>query len=225
MRKGVFAVYKPKGKTSYDVIRQLKKKYPGEKIGHGGTLDPLAEGVLVVGVGRQATKTLGSILKNTKKIYKAEIELGKVSKTDDAEGPITSVKDGLKTPARWPNGLLGGGGSTIDKVKKVLNLFVGNISQTPPRYSAIKIKGVPAYKRARRGEKFSIQPKQVTIHNIRLINYAYPILKIEVTCGSGVYIRSLARDIGKRLGCGAYLKNLIRTAVGKYKVENAVKIY
>lgn len=203
MRKGVFAVYKPKGKTSYDVVRQLKKKYPDEKIGHGGTLDPLAEGVLVVGVGRQATKNLGTILKNTKKVYRAEIELGKTSETDDAEGSITPIEN-INKPTR-------------EKLKKVLNSFIGNIQQAPPRYSAIKIKGVPAYKRVRKGEKFSIPVKQVTIHNIRLIDYTYPIFKIEVICGSGVYIRSLARDIGKKLKTGAYLKNLIRTAVGKYK--------
>lgn len=204
----IFPVYKPKGITSYDVIRRLKKRFPGEKIGHGGTLDPLAEGVLVVGVGRQATKRLGKILKNTKKEYIAEVELGKTSETDDSQGPIGD--GGRKGLNNRPN---------LKQIQKVLKEFIGVVNQVPPKYSAVKIKGTPAYKLVRKGKKIKLKPRRVSIYSIDLISYRYPNLKIKVVCGSGVYIRALARDIGKKLKNGAYLKSLTRTAVGQFRIE------
>ena len=206
--KNIFPVYKPPGISSYDVIRKLKQKYPGQKIGHGGTLDPLAEGLLIIGVGREATKQLQSILKNTKKVYEVEIELGKVSETDDAEGPI-SVNGDLKFES---------GELTRKRIEEVLSGFIGEIGQTPPRYSAIKVNGVPAYKRARRGEEFVLKPRRVIINDISILEYSYPFLKLKITCGSGVYIRSLARDIGEKLGTGGYVKTLKRSEVGQYSL-------
>lgn len=210
MKKGIFAVYKPVGMTSYDVIRRIKKEFPGEKIGHGGTLDPLAEGVLVVGVGREATRSLHDVLKGTDKVYEAEIELGRTSETDDSEGPIVNSYAGEPV--------------TEKAVKSILQQFVGVIEQVPPRYSAIKINGQSAYKRARRGEEFVIEPKTITIHSIDLLEYSYPVVKIRVKSASGVYIRSLARDIGKKLGTGAYMKALKRTAVGEFGLEDALSM-
>jgi len=209
MNKGIFPVYKPLGISSYDVIRKLKKHFPGEKIGHGGTLDPLAEGVLVVGVGKEATRQLQTVLKGTNKTYEAGIELGKISETDDSEGPISeSIEWGGEVPTR-------------EEVEKVLATFLGETQQIPPKYSAIKIKGVPAYTRARRGEEFDIEPKTITIRSIDLLEYNFPSLSVRVVAGSGTYIRSLARDIGKALGCGAYMKALKRTAVGEYTIDEA----
>lgn len=210
-------MYKPRGMTSYDVIRVLKNKYPGRRIGHGGTLDPLAEGVLVVGVGREATRKLALILKNTKKEYEAEIELGKVSQTDDAEGVDVNFQHSITNDqlGHTPN---------LSEVREVLKDFVGEIQQVPPRFSAVKVGGVPAYKRARRGEKFRLNAKQVRVYEIKLLEYAYPVFRIRVTTGSGVYIRSLARDIGASLGVGAYLKHLVRTRVGEYTIKDSHEI-
>jgi tRNA pseudouridine55 synthase len=205
----IIAIYKKKGVSSNNALYSLKKKYPKEKVGHAGTLDPLAEGILVVGIGKKATKKLGLISKNTKKTYIAEIELGKNSTTDDNEGEKTKISNFMPV--------------VID-VKKVLKTYIGKILQTPPQFSAIKVDGKRAYKKARKKEKFKLNPREIEIFKIKLIEYSYPILKLEITCGSGTYIRSLARDIGQDLKTGAYLKNLIRTAVGRYNIKNAVKL-
>jgi len=207
----IISVYKPKGITSYDVIRKLKEKYPREKIGHGGTLDPLAEGVLVVGIGRESTRKLQIILKGTKKTYEATIELGKTSLTDDSEGPIINTNNSHIVP-------------TEQELIAVLSSFKGTTLQTPPKYSAVKINGVPAYKRARRGEQFVLQPKNVIIHSIKLLKYDFPHVQIEVACESGVYIRSLARDVGTKLKIGAYVSSLIRTAVGSYTRNDSINL-
>lgn len=212
MQKGILSIYKPLGITSYDVIRVLKKHFPGEKIGHGGTLDPLAEGVLVVAVGREATKQLHSVLNGTQKEYRAKIELGKTSETDDAEGPITDYAGGNGTiPSR-------------DDVEKALRNFVGDITQTPPDYSAVKVQGMTAYKRARTGQKIALAPKQVHIEHIDVLSYTYPTLEIQVVCGSGVYIRALARDLGEALKTGAYLTGLQRTRVGDFTSDTALQL-
>ena len=207
----IISVYKPKGITSYDVIRKLKEKYPREKIGHGGTLDPLAEGVLVVGIGRESTRKLQIILKGTKKTYEATIELGKTSLTDDSEGPIINTNNSHIVP-------------TEQELIAVLSSFKGTTLQTPPKYSAVKINGVPAYKRARRGEQFVLQPKNIIIHSIKLLKYDFPHVQIEVACESGVYIRSLARDVGTKLKVGAYVSSLIRTAVGSYTRNDSINL-
>lgn len=210
---GMYAIYKPVGVSSYDCIRELKRAFRGEKIGHGGTLDPLAEGILVVAIGSAYTKQLQPILKGTTKVYEATIFLGATSATDDSEGPIAStpLSDDWKPP-------------TQSQIKEILKDFTGIILQTPPIYAAVKVKGVSAYKRARKGESFTLEPKAIHIDQITLRRYDYPELVLEIECGSGTYIRALARDIGERLGCGAYLKALKRTRVGDFMMSHAYQL-
>jgi len=205
----IFPVYKPRGPTSNAVLNELRKKLGTRKIGHAGTLDPLAEGVLVVGVGREATKKLSEVVAKEKE-YVADIYLGATSETDDAEGLITVNKEPRM--------------ATNDEVKKVLDSFVGKIQQIPPIYSAVKIKGREAYKHARAGKMPEMKSREVEIREIEILKYDWPNLKIHVVTGPGVYIRSLARDVGEQLGCGAYLSNLIRTRVGEYDIATAMKI-
>lgn len=207
MSKNIFAIYKPKGPTSHDVVNQVRKATGIKKVGHGGTLDPLAEGVLVIAVGRESTKQIDSIVK-TEKEYIAKIKLGEISTTDDEEGDKEVVEVVKK--------------SSKKEIEKVLGKFIGEVEQVPPIYSAIKIKGRPAYKAARKGQEIKLEPRKVLIKEIEMINYDYPFLEIRVVCGPGTYIRSLARDIGKDLGTGAYLAELKRTRVGDYKIEDAI---
>lgn len=200
---------KPKGITSHDVVDALRKITGESKIGHAGTLDPNASGLLILGIGRNATKRLGRIAKDTKKGYIAEIFLGEERDTDDIEGKVVSKSKGVLPPAESEIGL-------------ILATFLGVQEQVPPEYSALKIEGKKAYELARKGERPKLKPRKITIHSIKLVDYKYPILKIETTVSAGTYIRALARDIGKRLGLGAYLNNLRRTMIGEYPVENAV---
>src|SRR3989338_2501763 len=205
----IFAVNKPWGMSSYDVIRYFKKKYPGQKIGHGGALDPYAEGVLILGIGRDGTKALNVILKGSDKVYIAEIELGYLSLTDDAEGPIKKYSDVIPS---------------LQDVLCNLASFIGEFMQVPPEFSNIKIKGTSSHRRKRRGEIVRLEHRKATIHNISLLNYDYPLITIEVTTASGVYIRALARDIGEKLKTGAFLRNLKRTRVGDFTLQAALRI-
>ena len=196
--------------TSYDVIRRIKKFYPNEKIGHGGTLDRAAEGILVIGIGRPATKKLSRFLKNSTKVYRAKIVLGKTSTTDDSEGNITVSKNKI-----IPND---------KRITDILKKFTGKHRQIPPRYSAVKIRGRRASDMARRGIILSLKAKQVEIKKIKLISYQYPDFFIETSVSSGTYIRSLARDIGRKLQTGAYLDDLLRTQVGPFDLKKAVDL-
>ncbi len=214
MKPGIFAVYKPKGISSYDVIRRIKEAFPGEKIGHGGTLDPLADGVLVIGLGREATKQLHTVLNNSSKVYVATIALGTISDSDDGEGPLhlnKSIEEVEKLISK-------------EGVAEILRTFVGDTLQTPPIFSAIKQHGKPLYLRARKGEKIVVEPREIHIDSITLLSYELPKLSIEVTCSSGVYIRALARDIGEKLGTGAYMSGLTRTKVGDFTLSEAEKL-
>jgi len=202
---------KLKGITSHDVVDQLRNITGIKKIGHAGTLDPMAKGLLVVGIGRESTKKLGSISKDTKKTYEAEIFLGRETDTYDADGEIVAETADCTQP------------SLVD-IKKIVNKFHGEIAQTPPKFSAIKIKGKKAYELARKGEDVKLDPRKITIYSIKILKYSFPNLSIEVECSSGTYIRSLANDIGKELGCGAHLSGLIRTGIGEFKLENAVNL-
>ncbi len=220
---GIIPIYKPIGCTSYDIIRQIKKKVVEKKIGHGGTLDPFAEGVLVVAIGREATKQLSVILNHTIKTYEATIFLGATSTTDDREGEITEFATSVGVSGRSP--------LRIEEIESCLKSFIGEILQTPPVYSAVKIQGMPAYKRTRLGEKLVLQPKTVLVKEIKILQYSYPELKIELTCGSGFYVRALARDLGEKLGVGGYLKELKRTRIWNpenpevdFRVEDCVKV-
>lgn len=199
---GTMICNKPIGWTSNDVVRRVKGWLGERKIGHGGTLDPNAEGVLVLGIGKEGTRELSIILNHTLKTYEALIEFGAVSTTDDQEGVITQTF--LKTVAKLP---------FPNEIEQCLQKFTGEFLQIPPIYSAIKVAGVPAYKRVRQGEKINLEAKKVFVREIKLLEYSYPKLKIELTCGSGFYVRALARDLGKALGVGGYLKELKRTRI------------
>lgn len=204
-------VNKPKGITSHDVVDAVRKATGVKKVGHAGTLDPNATGLLIVGVGREATRGLGEIAKNMKKVYEAEILLGATSDTDDAEGKIVHTNPAGSKPSR-------------KEVKKIVKSFTGEQMQKPPEYSAIKIRGRKAYQLARQGKKVELEPRKIKIYSIKLLEYTYPVLTIECVVSSGTYIRALARDIGDKAGTGAYLNNLRRTSVGQYKLEDAVEV-
>jgi tRNA pseudouridine55 synthase len=201
----IIPIYKKKGPTSRDIVNILKKEIGEKKIGHGGTLDPLAEGVLVVGIGRESTKRLHSEVFNEKE-YLATIFLGEKSTTGDREGE--------KTKGKFQKNI------KIKEVEKALESFVGIIEQKPPIFSAIKIGGKESYKWARKGIFKETKKRKVEVKKIELLAFRYPFLKIRVITGKGVYIRSLAEDIGERFGCGGYLYSLVRTRVGSFKMED-----
>ena len=205
----ILLIDKPKGMTSADVVAIVKRTLH-EKVGHGGTLDPNATGLLIVGTGVD-TKKLGEITKNTNKTYEAEIFLGENRTTDDIEGEKIVRCYDTKIP-------------DLEEIKEVLPSFEGEQMQTPPQYSAIKTKGKKAYDLARRGNKVILTPRKVNIYSIKLVEFKYPVLKVTCEVSSGTYIRALARDIGEKLGTGAYLANLRRTKVGEYQVEKAISL-
>lgn len=205
----IFAVYKPKGPTSNDVLNTIRKICGTKQVGHAGTLDPLAEGVLVVGIGRDSTKKLSQVVAKEKE-YVAEVYLGATSVTDDAEGEIiqnTAVQE-----------------VSHEAVETAAVSFQGTYKQVPPTYSAIKINGKEAYKRVRSGELVNMEAREAHIHEIEVLAYTWPVLQLRVVTGPGVYIRALARDIGEKLGTGAYLSSLIRTRVGEFRFEQSVRI-
>lgn len=209
---------KPKDVTSHDVVDVIRRVTGEKKVGHAGTLDPNATGLLIIGVGRQSTKKLGRLSKETKKAYEAEIFLGEERDTFDSEGKIIrSYSSSQKTEDKKDV-------PSLSKVKKIVKKFIGPQKQIPPIYSAVKVKGKKAYELARKGEKVKLLPRKVTVYSIKLLSYNYPVLKINCTVSSGTYIRSLARDIGRALTCGAYLKNLRRTQIDGYLLRNSVKL-
>lgn len=224
MTSGILNIYKPAGPTSHDIVNKIRKIIPRSKtygtpsrrgrggaaikVGHAGTLDPFAEGVLIILIGK-ATK-LQSKFMGMDKIYVTTLRLGAISDTYDKTGKIQK----LNHESRIMN----------HEIKKVLKTFIGEIEQVPPVYSAIKIKGKKAYELARRGIKPKLKARKVEIYNIKILKYKWPRLDIEVKCGKGTYIRSLANDIGQKLGCGAYLEKLVRTEIGDFNIKNSVKL-
>ncbi|MBQ1373464.1 tRNA pseudouridine(55) synthase TruB [Candidatus Saccharibacteria bacterium] len=206
----IILIDKPAGISSFGVVAKVRRRLTKEfghkvKVGHTGTLDPFATGLLILLSGKY-TKKSGDFLK-LDKVYEATMKLGYVSSTGDPEGEITKVAS-----------------SKHSEISTFLNTFTGTITQTPPRYSAIKINGQRAYKLARQGKTFDIPSRQVEIYSIEILHYDYPYLTIRVHCSSGTYIRTLAEDIGKALGTGAYLTALRRLQIGEYTVANAKKI-
>ncbi len=207
---GFLLVDKPVGISSFGVVARVKRiirDQTGQKIkvGHTGTLDPLASGLIILVLGSY-TKRAGEFSKMDK-TYEVEISLGATSATGDKEGPITPKNK--KVP---PD----------NDVRAVLSTFEGEIKQTPHIHSAIKIGGQRAYKLARAGKKVKIEPRTIIIHSIKSIRYKYPKLSFETEVSSGTYIRSLAGDIGQRLGTGAYVSALRRTKVGQYDIKDAI---
>lgn len=202
----IVAINKPVGPTSFDIVAQVRKITGVKKVGHAGTLDPQAAGVLVIAVGRDDTKKINLIVEKEKE-YIAEIKLGETSSTDDNEGDKKPVSDKIPAPA---------------EIAAALKKFIGEINQTPPKYSAVKVNGRRAYKLARAGQEVEMKPRPILIKDIELLEYAYPVLKIRVATGPGVYIRSLARDIGETLKTGAYMSGLIRTRVGEFTLDKSL---
>jgi tRNA pseudouridine55 synthase len=207
--EGLYGIHKEKGPTSHDVVNTLRRITGIRKIGHAGTLDPLASGVLIIGIGRASTKQLDQIVKFEKE-YEATIHLGESSTTDDAEGEKTPK------PLAIP--------PTKAAVSKILKTMVGEHVQMPPTYSALKIKGKAAYRIAREGKKPELKPRTVFIKSITLKKYHWPSASIEVVCGPGTYIRAIARDLGAQLGTGGYLTDLVRTRIGSYKLKNTLTL-
>ncbi len=203
---GLLVIDKPLGWTSAKVCWWVRRRTKGAKIGHAGTLDPLATGVLVLCLG-SATKVVDRLMA-TRKRYLADVDLSRVSSTDDGEGTITPM-DVPRPPAR-------------DEVESALAQFVGTIKQRPPAHSAIWIDGARAYHLARAGAAPEMKEREIVVHAITIMDYAWPILRLDIDCGKGTYIRSLARDIGVVLGTGGMLAALRRTAVGEFTIERAV---
>ncbi len=203
---GILNVNKPSGPTSFSIVSQIRRITGEKRVGHAGTLDPAATGVLPVCLG-QATRVVEFLL-GCPKEYIAGIELGTSTDTFDGEGRVTGRQDT--------------GHITLPLIQETLILFEGSIDQVPPAYSAIKVKGRQSYELARAGIEVSHQPRKVRIDSIELLAFNHPYLKVKVLCSKGTYIRSLAHDLGKKLGCGAFLKDLVRTAYGPFKIAGAV---
>lgn len=201
---------KPAGITSHDVVDAARRIFKIRKIGHAGTLDPFATGLLILGIG-PGTKKLTELV-GLDKTYLATARLGATSTTDDPEGEIAEALNA--EPA------------TLNAIEKALEKYRGTFEQTSPLYSAKKIKGQKMYELARKGlgETVELPKKMVTITDLKVLEYTWPFLTLEVSCSSGTYIRALARDIGKDLGCGAYLTALRRTRIGEFKIEDAKKL-
>jgi tRNA pseudouridine55 synthase len=205
---GLVNVCKPRGFTSHDVVAVVRRALGTRRVGHAGTLDPLAEGVLPICVGRYTR--LVDLISDTEKGYYAEIELGARTTTDDAEGEVLEHRN---VPVL-----------TRETLELTLAAFRGAIVQVPPAFSAIKIEGRRAYDLARRGAAPVLTARPVTIHRLDVLTFAPPRLSLLVACSKGTYIRSLARDIGEALGCGAYLTRLVRLWVGSFRLERAVSL-
>lgn len=205
--KGIIAINKPKDWTSFDVVNKIKYKLKPLKIGHLGTLDPMATGVLLVTVGK-ATK-LFDIMQEKVKTYIAEFEFGYETDTLDATGTKTSETTVVPT---------------LNEIKSIIDNFIGKISQIPPKYSAKSINGVRAYELARNNVEFEIKPKQVEIYEINIISFEANILKLEIKCGSGTYIRSIGRDLAYKLNSLATMISLIRTQVGSVNLSQTIPI-
>jgi tRNA pseudouridine55 synthase len=206
---GLLVLDKPAGLTSRAVVDRVLRWFPRRtRIGHTGTLDPLATGVLVLCLG-VATR-LTEYVQRMSKIYRAGLLLGARSDTDDADGTITPVA-GATAPER-------------ERIVECVRGFIGTIEQVPPAYSAAKVTGRRAYDMARRGEEVTLRPRPVQVYAIDVLAYEYPHLQLEVHCGKGTYIRSLARDLGERLGCGALIQSLRRTRVGPFTAEGALPL-
>lgn len=205
---GFLNVYKPKGKTSHDVVAILRRVTKIKQIGHTGTLDPFAEGVLPICIGK-ATRLI-EYLKDDK-AYIGTVQLGKSTTTYDLEGETVDVSD--KTP-------------DLEEIENELNNFRGDIEQLPPIYSAIKVNGKKLYEYARKGEEVEIKPRSVNINELKILNYDQEnrILELYIKCSKGTYIRSIAHDLGKNLGCFGHLIKLVRVKAGDFEVENSIKL-
>lgn len=204
---GFIVLDKPRDLTSRAAVDRAERWFPGMKLGHAGTLDPVATGVLVIGVGSPATRLLECI-QEQEKVYEATFVLGATSTTDDAEGTISPQVIG-QIPLE-------------EEVARQLQRFIGTISQVPPAYSAALIDGTRAYELARKGKPVILPARSVVIYAVTEQRYAYPEVDVEIRCGKGTYVRSIARDLGESLQTGAYVKTLRRTRTGPFTLADAL---
>ena len=206
---GIVRVDKPEGPTSHDVVAAARRAFGERRIGHTGTLDPFATGLLLVCVGRGATR-LASMLTGLPKRYHAIARLGEETTTDDGTGEVTlrNATDHLEAA----------------RVAAALEAMKGQSLQTPPAYSAKKVDGKRAYRSAREGLEVALEPVPVTIHEVRVIDVRLPEVEFDVLCSAGTYVRAIARDLGRSLGVGGHLRSLRRTAIGAHSVEGAVPL-
>lgn len=205
---GVLLVDKPGDHTSHDVVARLRRKLNMKRIGHAGTLDPMATGLMIVLIGK-ATK-ISQYLISLDKEYEGTIELGKVTDSQDADGEVVETR---------PVPIL-----TEAEVRKAMAGFLGDQYQIPPMYSAIKIDGVPLYKSARKGIEVEREPRFIRVISIELTRFASPEIDFKLRCTKGTYVRTIAHDLGQRLGCGAHLKALRRTATDKFTVAQSLTL-
>jgi tRNA pseudouridine55 synthase len=206
--EGVLLVDKPKGLTSHDVVYRLRRKLQMKKIGHAGTLDPMATGVLVMLIGK-ATR-ISQYLMSVDKIYEGEATLGVVTDSQDAEGEVMETRPVPEL--------------TEAQAREVMKTFLGDQYQTPPMHSAIKKNGVPLYKLARQGEEVEREPRFIRISAFNLLLFALPKLTFDLHCTKGTYVRTVAHDLGQKLGCGAHLSALRRTGSGKFKIDQCLPL-
>ncbi|MDD5623532.1 MAG: tRNA pseudouridine(55) synthase TruB [Candidatus Peribacteraceae bacterium] len=211
MRHGFLLVHKPAGPTSHDIVAEVRRALSERDIGHLGTLDPAAEGLLVLAVGAKALKVV-ELFTHLPKEYEATVRLGAMSTTYDREGVI---EEWSPVPGWQPP-------SEVDLRGVLEARFVGRIKQVPPLASAVKVGGERAYRKMRQGKTVDLPERSVEVTRCAIARYAYPELVLSVRCGSGTYIRSLAHDLGQVLRCGGYLTALTRTAVGEWKLAQAV---
>lgn len=205
--EGILLVDKPSGPTSHDIVSAVRRLSGTRRVGHTGTLDPLATGLLAICIGR-ATR-LAEYLSGQRKSYETTVRLGQETTTYDSEGEIVSER-----PVTVSEG----------EIAAALGVFRGTISQVPPLYSAIKIDGKPLYRHAREGNEVERPARTVTIHELDLVRWRAPLLEMQIVCSSGTYVRSLAHDLGRALDCGGHVKALRRTAIGSFVVEEAVSL-
>jgi tRNA pseudouridine55 synthase len=205
---GFVLVDKPPEWTSFDAVRWVRKAFPGEKVGHAGTLDPFATGLLILLVGK-ATRLM-QYLEGYRKEYEGEMLLGVDTDTSDPSGTVTRV-----TPQEQVEAL------SEDRIREEFAHWTGEVEQVPPAFSAVRVRGERAYKKARRGEETDLEPRDVEIHRLELVRWEPPRALFCSSVGTGTYLRSLARDVGEGLGVGGHLIRLRRTAVGFFRVEEA----
>lgn len=206
---GILLVDKPAEWTSHDVVNFVRGRYRLAKVGHGGTLDPMATGLLVLLLGK-GTKKSDAVMAG-EKIYEGTLTLGVTTASQDREGEV------LETRPVPPD-------LSLQNVEALLPRFTGDIEQIPPMVSALKKDGVPLYKLARQGKEIEREARPVTIHELAITSFAPPEIGLRVRCSKGTYVRTLAHDIGAELGCGAHLSSLRRTASGRFSVDNAVTV-
>ncbi len=209
-QSGFLLADKPAGWTSFDVVAKLRGITGVKRIGHAGTLDPFATGLLIVAIGREATRKIDGFMK-LDKTYETTIYLGATSTTDDITGDIKQCDAISVGEKKWSR----------EEIEKTMQKFIGTFEQIPPMFSAIKQNGRRLYKMARAGKVVERKPRAITIHKIYLLKYEWPALILRIKCGSGTYIRALARDLGETLGVGGYCETLRRLQIGGYDVKDA----